>query len=482
MTTNAGTSFLHDIAAVRQARKLACSAPPPGPATDRIVVNPSLQVVPPAQRPAADPVARDGRAPCGLPVLVWRSPLDRRVHTETALPADILALKIVVEERYPLEAAREAGVTVATIDAAVRQAVCRGLLISPRSRIRRPPSFSTGEAMEHLLSARVFTLQWHITQECDLACRHCYDRSSRNRVSLEEGLSILHQMRDFCRGHFVRGQVSFTGGNPLLHPEFTTLYRTAAELGLATAVLANPTSRNRLLELTDIQMPAYFQVSLEGLEAHDDRMRGTGHFGRTLDFLAIMGELGIRREVMLTLTRENLDQVIPLGEILRDRTESFSFNRLALFGAGAELELPDREEYAAFLGDYLAAMGENPVLGLKDSLFNIALERRHRALFDGCAGHGCGAAFNFVALLCDGEVHACRKFPSPIGSIRRRSLGAIYHSEPAARYREGSSSCGGCRLRAACRGCPAVTAGLGLDPFTDRDPFCFRNRAARESL
>jgi len=456
------------------------SAPAPFTAEiDRLAVNPSLQLIPTAWRRLtglleADPANLRPPDPGEEMVLVWLSPHDGRMHTEEALPDDLIALKMVVEETDPLDAAREAAIPVAIIDNAIRQAVSRGILLAPSSRIRRPESFQCEETGERLLSAGVFTLQWHITQECDLNCLHCYDRSSRRSVGLAEGLRILDQLRSFCLSHFVRGQVSFSGGNPLLHPEFTALYRAAAQLGLATAILGNPTSAQRLAELTAIQMPAYFQVSLEGLEDHNDRIRGAGHFRRTLEFLDIMREQGVPSEVMLTLTRENLEQVLPLGEVLRDRTGSFTFNRLALFGAGAELALPDKEDYAAFLADYLAAIRENPVLALKDSLFNIALEKHNLELFDGCAGYGCGAAFNFVALLPDGEVHACRKFPSPIGTLNHETLTEIYYSRAAACYREGSSACKGCALRAACRGCPAVTAGCGGNTLEDRDPFCFR--------
>lgn len=54
-------------------------------------------------------------------------------------------------------------------------------------------------------------------------------------------------------------------------------------------------------------------------------------------------------------------------------------------------------------------------MGLKDNLFNLVLAEGGEAPFGGCTGNGCGAAFNFVTLLSDGEVHACRKFPSPLG-------------------------------------------------------------------
>ncbi|MHC1697913.1 MAG: thio(seleno)oxazole modification radical SAM maturase SbtM [Geobacteraceae bacterium] len=475
------SAFHNDLEHIRKVRARLRSSRLPSPnELERLCVNPSLEIVSSAWRGLAglvDQKACPGQQlePGPELVMVWKAPHDRQTYTEAARPADLAALKIILEDRDRYAAAREAGVPVGTIDAAVRQAVSRGLLLSPPSRIRRPDSFSNAAFNERYLSASVFTLQWHITQECDLNCLHCYDRSARSRVLLADGLKILDQMRSFCLSHYVRGQVSFSGGNPLLHPDFMTLYRAAAERGLATALLANPTSSRQLLEIVAAQMPVYFQVSLEGLEKHNDRIRGAGHFQRTLEFLDIMADLKVPSEVMLTLTRENLDQILPLGELLRNRTGSLTFNRLALFGKGADLALPEKADYAAFLSDYLAAMRENPVLALKDSLFNCTLENGNKELFDGCAGFGCGAAFNFLALLPDGEVHACRKFPSPIGSVTMESLSEIYHSKNAAAYREGSSACQGCTLRAVCRGCSAVTASFGGDPFTDRDPFCFRH-------
>ncbi|MDD2318760.1 MAG: thio(seleno)oxazole modification radical SAM maturase SbtM [Geobacteraceae bacterium] len=480
MTITEKAPYRKELAQIREARKLASTAALPSHNDiQHLTVNPSLQIVATPWRGLADQFERKSAArprpePGEEMVMVWQSPHDRRIHTEAALPVDLLALKIVVEERERRIAADEAKVTVGVVDNAIRHAVKRGLLLSPPSRIHRPRSFHCTVDDERSLSATVFTLQWHITQQCDLNCLHCYDRSARQDVELGAGLRILDQLRDFCVSHHVRGQVSFSGGNPLLHPDFMSLYLAAADRGLATVILGNPTSTRQLAKIVAIQMPAYFQVSLEGLEQQNDTIRGTGHFRRTLEFLEIMTELGIPNEVMLTLTRDNLSQVLPLGELLRNRTGSFTFNRLALFGGGANLALPGREEYAAFLRDYLAAMRDNPVLALKDSLFNIVLEKENRQLFDGCAGFGCGAAFNFVALLADGAVHACRKFPSPIGSISQQSLADIYHGESASAYREGSASCRDCRLRAVCRGCPAITASLGGDPAHDRDPFCFR--------
>jgi radical SAM protein with 4Fe4S-binding SPASM domain len=112
-------------------------------------------------------------------------------------------------------------------------------------------------------------------------------------------------------------------------------------------------------------------------------------------------------------------------------------------------------------------------MGIKDNLINIIHRERSIAPFGGCTGYGCGAAFNFMALLADGEVHACRKFPSLIGNIHRRGIAEIYESEQAERYRSGCIGCRSCAIRPVCGGCLASAHSHGLNVFEDKDPFCF---------
>ena len=322
----------------------------------------------------------------------------------------------------------------------------------------------------------IFTLQWHLTQACDLHCRHCYDRSTRSSLSLDKTLAALEEFVDFCARRRVQAQISFSGGNPLLYPDFFPLYQAAARAGCITAILGNPCGRDVLERLAAIQRPAFYQVSLEGLATHNDWMRQPGHFQHTLDFLSLLRELGIPSRVMLTLTESNLDRVLPLADFLRDRAERFTFNRLSQIGEGAGLRLPAPDTYRAFLQDYLAAAENNPVIGLKDNLLNTVLYEQGRPVFGGCTGYGCGAAFNFLALLPDGELHACRKFPSSLGNVFEDGFDACYESPQAKAYRRGPAECESCPVQAVCRGCLAVISSLGLDVGTDRDPYCpFKN-------
>ena len=445
---------------------------------ERLCVNPTLQIFANSWRNLACLI--DGAAgnlepeKGGEHVIVWRQPTRGRIKAKQARADDLLALKMVLEELSAVAVAGEGGVQAAAVKLSLIRALDDGIIIGPEPRLKRdfnPEQYKDVDAS--FFAARIFSLQWHITQACDLHCRHCYDRKQYKALSLQRGIDILDDLSGFCASHNVHGQVTFTGGNPLLHPDFVGLYQEAADRGFTTAILGNPTTREQLERLQAIQPLAFYQVSLEGLQEHNDYMRGQGHFDRILAFLDLLRDLGVFSMVMLTLTRANMDQVLPLAEILRHRTDLFTFNRLSLVGEGANLVAVDVEKYPAFLQEYGAAVNANPCLGIKDNLLNIVYHNQKQPLFGGCTGFGCGAAFNFITVLADGSVHACRKFPSPLGNLLESSLDEIYHSDGARRYRAGPSECRDCAIRPVCGGCLAVAHSHGLDVFTQKDPYCF---------
>lgn len=479
------TPYLGDLARIEAARfTILHKKNPPQPPPSGKIVNPNLMLLKVRwqglpdilEDPSVVPAKNDGF------VIIWQKPGESSVRCSEADPHDLLALKIAAENIDSRTAAAEGGVTVGAIDDMLLRADRQGLLLSPPSRITRPPAFYRDNIGDpRFYTTPTFTLQWHITQHCDLHCRHCYDRSARTEPALADCLRILDQLYDFCREHHVHGQVTFTGGNPLLYPRFREVYREAADRGFLTAILGNPVAKDRIEEILAIQKPEFYQVSLEGMREHNDYIRGPGHYDRVFAFLDVLRQLGIFSMVMLTLTRANQEQVLDLAEELRDRVDLFTFNRLAMVGEGAELASVEPEHFKDFLADYLASVPSNPCMGIKDNLFNLLKDEQNQPCFGGCAGKGCGAAFNFVALLPDGEIHACRKFPSYIGNIYQTGLNDIYHGEAARQYRTASHACKDCRLRPICRGCMAVSYGLGLDIFHDRDPYCWMDSRSTSS-
>jgi selenobiotic family peptide radical SAM maturase len=472
-------AFLPDLFRLEQAVAKAKGGELAFPAiVKELTINPTLELVR-VEWTGLDQLLSSPLAPCSprgaTYVLVWQQPVTLNLQVRQAETTQLLALKVVAEGLSPELIAKSEGISVCVVDAALHQAVTDGLILRPPSAICRHQSIAEGsDICSDFLSAEVFTMQWHITQACDLHCKHCYDRTNRESLALDRALQLLDEFREFCRGRFVQGQVTFTGGNPLLHPHFLALYRGAIERYLGVAILGNPAPRQQIEMIIGIAKPLFYQVSLEGLEAHNDCIRGPGHFARVIDFLELLKELGVYSMVMLTLTRENQGQVLPLAELLRDKVDLFTFNRLAMVGEGASLLGPEIESYRSFLAEYRQASQNNSCLGLKDNLLNLLASETADQLFGGCAGHGCGAAFNFVSVLADGEVHACRKFPSPIGNVLSEKFATIYDALPAKSYRQGCVACRGCRIWPLCGGCLAVVHGMGFNPLQDRDPYCWQ--------
>jgi selenobiotic family peptide radical SAM maturase len=409
-------------------------------------------------------------------VLLYKTPGDGAMRMHPASGMQLLALKVLGEDLDRLVVAAEAGVDVGVVDAALAAASGEGILVAPPSKILRtgahyPDAGSRG--WESYLQSESFTLQWHVTQACDLHCKHCYDRSTISPLTLEQGTTILDQFREFVLDQNVQGQVTFTGGNPLLYTHFEELYREAAKRNFQIAILGNPTTREVVQSLQAIQPLSFYQVSLEGLPAHNDSIRGEGHFERIIEFLEILKDLSIYSMVMLTLTRENMGQVLELAELLRGKVDLFTFNRLSQTGEGAALATAAKDEYQVFMSQYLEAAKGNPIMALKDNLLNIIKAEGQEEPFGGCTGYGCGAAFNFCSLLPNGDMHACRKFQSPIGNVLESSLLELYNSQKAEQYRLGPQECRGCKIRPVCGGCQAVIQSSGLDITLHKDPYCF---------
>ncbi len=428
-TGGADYSFLSDLARLEQALyRVGMSDYDFSVGVAETAVNPTLQLLRFSWKNLMDLLDRPDSVCPASPepgdemLILWQDPVTKKAEAREASQEDLLVLKMVLEKIDPKDVASLGNLPVGALDRAREDAARKGILLKPRPLIRRDAAVFGVQADfdKQFMESPFFTLQWHMTQQCDLHCKHCYDRSDRSSFSLDQALRTIDDLRSFCLSKHVRGQVTFTGGNPLLYPHFSEVYRAASDNGFLLTILGNPAPRERIEELIGIQMPALYQVSLEGLPEHNDSIRGRGHFGRVVKFLGMLKELGVSTMVMLTLTRDNIDHVIPLAEMLRDVVDDFHFNRLSMVGEGANLMLPGREKYRTFLDEYLAT--DNPILGIKDNLINIIHHERGKKLFGGCTGFGCGAAFNFISLLSDGEAHACRKFPSSIGNVLEQGI------------------------------------------------------------
>ncbi len=122
--------------------------------------------------------------------------------------------------------------------------------------------------------------QWHLTNRCNLRCRHCYQEAFEDEnlpeLSLLAG-RLLQGLEELDR----QTVLNLTGGEPLLLGE--ELFRLLALLDRHPRVLEVMLITNALLidrrtvaELASFAKLTTIKVSLEGMERVNDAIRGGG--------------------------------------------------------------------------------------------------------------------------------------------------------------------------------------------------------------
>nr|WP_325238884.1 radical SAM protein [uncultured Oscillibacter sp.] len=90
-----------------------------------------------------------------------------------------------------------------------------------------------------------FSFQWHITDECDQRCKHCYifsedARKKTDAMTWEQMRDVVDNCCDMCEVYGRLPYFYITGGDPILHPDFWRLLALLKERGIPFTILGNP--------------------------------------------------------------------------------------------------------------------------------------------------------------------------------------------------------------------------------------------------
>ncbi|MCL2173103.1 MAG: radical SAM protein [Candidatus Bathyarchaeota archaeon] len=350
--------------------------------------------------------------------------------------------------------------------------------------------------MSQFFDERVFTLQWHITACCQQRCKHCYmfesetyDSEIKNELSTVESKRVIDNFVKFCSEQNIRGRINFAGGDPLLRADVYELVEYARFFGVQVEILGNPFQINtEVAERLKILGISLYQLSLDGLKETHDRFRDSGSFGETTRAIGVLKKAGIPVCIMMTLSRENSDDLVPLMEHCSNLgVDIFAFARISCTG-NATMFRDDQIspiEYKTVLLKYeqkakeLRSKGSNTFFSKKCSLWQlldyerglITLPKNKKVIWIGCS-----LAIDILTLLADGTIMACRRFPSIVGNIRKDSFYDVFlRSNKLDKYRDysGMEKCSKCELLPICRGCPAVAYGVSGD-WRSTDPQCWK--------
>jgi radical SAM protein with 4Fe4S-binding SPASM domain len=372
----------------------------------------------------------------------------------------------------------------------------RRLMLAPRPRDSKHAPLAA-HAQRHLPLAatarpvdavRPIYCVWELTLACDLSCRHCGSRAGKARpdeLSTDECLHLVSELAALG----VR-EVSLIGGEAYLRDDWIAVIEAITKSGM----VANLTTGGR--GMTAERARAAFaaglrdaSVSLDGLEATHDRLRGVqGSFRAALDAMDNLRAAGVRVNNNTQLNRLTLRDLPELLEVMiAHGSNAWQLQLTVPMGRAVDepdvllqpydlLELfpllPKLKARADEAGLFIWRGNSLGYFGPYESLIAAWMPDGH--------GRGCGAGRTLLGIEADGTVKGCPSLPTEkwaSGNVRDDRLVDIWERGGPIRYTRDRTVedlwgyCRDCYYADTCRsGCSWMGDTLLGKP--GNNPFC----------
>ena len=169
---------------------------------------------------------------------------------------------------------------------------------------------------------------WNSTKTCNLKCRHCYmesdSRKYNNELTTDEAKKFINDLADFKVPVLL-----FSGGEPLIRPDFFELAEYAASRDVRPTLSTNGTliTREVAQRIKDIGI-GYVGISLDGLREVNDKFRGVdGAYEKAMKGIENCVAVGQRVGLRFTINQHNLRDL----ENIFDFIEEKQINRVCFY-------------------------------------------------------------------------------------------------------------------------------------------------------
>jgi radical SAM protein with 4Fe4S-binding SPASM domain len=338
-----------------------------------------------------------------------------------------------------------------------------------------------------------FHIQWHITNLCNLRCKHCYQENFSKSEDLDWPAlkkisdNILATLNEWNR----KACIHLTGGEPLLKEELFSLLNyldpkpEIEELGIITNGLFF--SRDVVKRLSAFPKLKKIKISLDGADAEvHDSIRQKGVFEKVIQSLPMIKQEN-RFEIILmfTVMRRNYESLPSLIRLCQNLgVDGLILERFIPLGKGREImnEVLEKDQWKDLLTSLSRFISEemNEDQLFPYQAFQIVFRKDETELL----GAPCVLGRDGLCIMPEGTVLPCRRFPVPIGNLLSDSLKDIWESSALLdqlRKKENlKGQCGKCDME-DCRGCRSLAFALTGD-YLEEDPHCPLNLRVSSSL
>jgi len=261
-------------------------------------------------------------------------------------------------------------------------------------------------------------LTWDITNKCNLRCKHCAAVSL-----LEEDLPEYQNWRkviDYV-SNFV-DSISLLGGEPLLHPEVEDIIKYANSKDMDILIITNGQVDPSILNTIMNYKIKSILVSIEGLEANHDQVRGNGTWKKAMDSIKYLTELKTQKSqktqigVNIVANKLNRNDIIDFIESTKELNICYQVSSLALKGnaeTNQETLRIDNNELMDFFEEIAEYHGKHPnvEINILNSypIFKEYLNKKFGTTYE-VKGFICEALTGSIYADPYGGIYACQNY------------------------------------------------------------------------
>ncbi len=343
---------------------------------------------------------------------------------------------------------------------------------------------------------------WNSTRTCNLTCRHCYMSSDakkyQNELTTVEAKQFIDDLAEFNVPVLL-----FSGGEPLIRPDFFELATYAAEKGVRPTLSTNGTliTREVAQKIKDIGV-GYVGISLDGLREVNDKFRGKeGAFEAAMQGIKNCVAVGQRVGLRFTINHHNIQELDQIFDFIEEENiDRVCFYHLVYSGRGNAMMAEDvtPEESRKAMDTIIRRTKDFEARGLKKEILTVdnhcdgvymyikalaegdeALAAQIKEYISMNGGNRSGIAFGEVDPM--GYVHPDQFTQHhTFGNVRERKFSEIWQDESHEllaglkdRKHLLKGRCSKCQYLDNCNGNFRTRAEATTGDFWESDPACY---------
>lgn len=282
-----------------------------------------------------------------------------------------------------------------------------------------------------------------LTNRCNLNCTFCSQGDAKNvDIDFETVKKVLEEAKRYgvC-------EVAYSGGEPLLYPEFKKVIDLGKSLGLYQVLVTNGVNIDKYFDdiLTKVDN---IGISLHGNEEiHDEVVVGKGTYQKVKANIERLNqyENGPIITLNFTISERNVNAIDDVAKFAKDHKCKLSVARLNQIGRSSE-----NSNIQSIINQFFEQLSTETDIRVSNviPICQMASNKKHLC-------HSCSAGLASVCIEADSTVKICASSTHSLGTIKVNSLFEIWNNQEFMNFRSLQwvpEVCKTCRDYAKCLG------------------------------